>query len=116
MLSAMTLLRSFGFSLLLLTLSLSVNAQTAEEKVIIKYDPLFWKDQLKLSPDQYVKIREINYEYYQKLMNVAQQKVASNNSLRVKADEFLEERSSQIWNTFHSRQKRKWMKMISERS
>jgi hypothetical protein len=112
----MTLLRGFCVSLVLLALSLSANGQVGEGKVIIKYDPLFWKDQLKLSTDQYIKIREINYEYYQKLMNVAQQKVTNHVALKVKANEFLEERSNQIWNTFHSRQKRKWMKMVSERS
>ena len=106
----------FGdLSMLLLTLSLSANAQLNDEKIIIKYDPLFWKDRLKLSYDQYVKIREINYEYYQKLMDVAHDKATSNHTaLKSKADAFLEERSNQIWNTFHSRQRKKWMKMIAE--
>ncbi|RAW00938.1 hypothetical protein DQQ10_11910 [Pseudochryseolinea flava] len=95
--------------------SLSGYAQLNDEKIIIKYDPLFWKDQLKLSDDQYVKIREINYAYYQKLMDVAQQKATANHTaMKLKVDEFLEERSNQIWNTFHSRQRKKWMKMVAE--
>jgi hypothetical protein len=102
--------------LLLLTLSVSSYAQRVDEKVIIKYDPLFWKDQLKLTADQYYKIREINYEYYQKLIDVVKQKATNHVALKVKADEFLEERSNLIWSTFHSRQKRKWIKMVSEQS
>ena len=112
----MKYLKPVCIALVLLTLSVSSYAQGADERVIIKYDPLFWKDQLKLTADQYYKIKEINYEYYQKLMDVVKQKTTGHITMKVKAEEFLEERSNLIWNTFHTRQKRKWIKMVSEQS
>jgi trehalose/maltose hydrolase-like predicted phosphorylase len=100
--------------LLVFVSSISAYAQSNDEgKVIIKYDPLFWKDQLKLSASQSSKIKDINVAYYEKLKIVSTSQLTTGNA-RNKVEEFLEERSNEIWNTFHSRQKRKWMKMWSE--
>ena len=96
--------------------SLSANAQDTEtEKVMIKYDPLFWKDQLRLTPSQSIKIKEINIEYYEKLKMVYSNQ-ENQQVMREKVDWFNEQRSDRIWSTFHTRQKRKWAKLWNESS
>jgi hypothetical protein len=111
-----TMTKWMMIGLLICLTSAASYAQTNEEgKVIIKYDPLFWKDQLKLSPSQSDKIKEINIEYYEKIKVVStNQAQGYNNNTRMRVDQFLEQRSNQIWNTFHTRQKRKWVKMWND--
>ena len=82
------------------------------EQTMVVYDPLFWKDQLKLNDSQCLRIREINSLFYQKLSDVAHE---SNHQLvRVKAAQSLLERSEEIWETFHPKQRRKWKKIAHE--
>lgn len=107
------MLRLIG-CLLVFICSASAFAQSNDEgKVIVKYDPLFWKEQLKLTPSQSSKIKDINVAYYEKI-KVASATQLSTSNARHKVEEYLEQRSNEIWNTFHTRQKRKWMKMWSE--
>ena len=92
----------------------SAYSQTNKEgKVIVQYDPLFWKHQLKLSNSQSNRIMEINVEYYEKI-KVASSGQSSSGNTRHQVEQILEQRSHQIWSTFHSRQKRKWAKMWNE--
>jgi len=110
----MTMTKWIGAFLVALFVSFSANAQSVDEgKVIIKYDPLFWKEQLRLSPAQYAKIKQINYDYYQRLLTAYSSK-ASSGAMHVKVEEYLELRSAQIWDTFQPRQKRKWLKLWGE--
>lgn len=100
--------------LLVFVCSASAYAQSNDDgKVVILYDPLFWKDQLKLTPSQSSRIKDINVAYYEKI-KVASNAHLSTGNARHKVEEYLEQRSSEIWNTFHTRQKRKWMKMWNE--
>ena len=39
----------------------------AQDATLVQYDPLFWKDELRLDQHQCQKIREINSEYYESL-------------------------------------------------
>ena len=101
----------------LLTLLLLSTASFAQEidqpENLINYDPLFWKDKLKLDDEQCQKIREINGEYYQNL-NIAYQKEKDNRAvLRKLADESLIQRNQEIWEIFQPRQKKRWKKMWS---
>src|SRR5687767_13864397 len=84
--------------------------QTSESKVV--FDPLFWKDELKLTAGQYLEIRSINEEYYKEIMRLA---YSGNDAayLRAATTQLLQKRSDKIWNTFHSRQKRKWKEISS---
>jgi hypothetical protein len=112
--ASMNMLKVLVCLLACIMASARVQAQATDEgKVIIKYDPLFWKDQLKLTPSQSDKIKEINIEYYEKIKVISASQPAGNNS-RVTVEQFLEQRSNQIWNTFHTKQKRRWVKLWSD--
>jgi hypothetical protein len=93
----------------------TVSAQRPDDqKDIVLYDPLFWKDQLKLSDAQSKKIQEINWEYYESLQMVLYDEHANREGLRTKAMQCLMQRSQKIWDTFQPKQKRKWRKIEDE--
>jgi hypothetical protein len=97
--------------------SVVVQAQTeqaTETKVV--FDPLFWKDELKLTNDQYNQIRIINEEYYQGIMSVVHEHSGNVSILRNATADLLQKRSDRIWNTFQSKQKRKWKEISSSYS
>ena len=100
--------------LTVIALSTAVRSQNFEQpQNMVNYDPLFWKDKLKLDDEQCQKIREINGEYYQNL-SVAYQKEKDNREvLRKLAEESLNQRNQEIWETFHSKQKKRWKRMWS---
>jgi hypothetical protein len=83
-------------------------------ETLVLYDPLFWKSELKLDAFQEKKIKEINSEYYERLMTAIKNESGDRNRLQTIATESLAERSQQIWSTFHHRQKKKWKKMWIE--
>jgi hypothetical protein len=80
---------------------------------IVVFDPLFWKDELKLDAFQCRKIKEINIEYYARLSVVAHEE-KNNHTLQVKATESLLQRSEEIWETFYPKQRKRWRKMWQE--
>lgn len=85
-----------------------------DPKGIVLFDPLFWKDQLKLSAAQSKKIQEINWEYYENLRHVLYDERSNGEGLRTKAIQCLMQRSQKIWDTFQPKQKRKWRKIEDE--
>lgn len=92
----------------------SVHGQSAESpKTLIVYDPLFWKDKLKLDSYQCKKIKEINSEYYQRLLTSVKDERNVSAKQR-KAAETLLHRSEEIWETFHPKQRRRWKKMWNQ--
>jgi hypothetical protein len=102
----------FITALTLATVS-SLSAQDlGSERNMIVFDPLFWKDQLKLDDNQCLRIREINSLFYQKLYAVANE--ANHQAVQAKAAQSLLERSEEIWETFHPKQRRKWKKIAQE--
>lgn len=107
--------RTAGLLVCFMTSFFSVSAQRPDDqKDIVLYDPLFWKDQLKLSAAQSKKIQEINWEYYESLRMVLYDEHANREGLRMKAMQCLMQRSQKIWNTFQPKQKRKWRKIEDE--
>lgn len=84
------------------------------ENELVLYDPLFWKEQLKLDDDQCQKIREINGEFYEKLSEVGQD-APGHQEARALADETILQRSEGIWETFDSKQRKRWKKIWQEK-
>lgn len=80
-----------------------------ESENIVVFDPLFWKHQLKLDDLQCRKIREINSEYYEQLSVVIHERNLQ--TMQAKAAQSLLQRSEEIWETFHPRQRKRWKKM-----
>lgn len=107
-------IRAFVIGVLLFSALSGYSQDNQHAKGFVLYDPLFWKDQLKLNAFQCQKIREINSEYYEKLLAVVHQE-KNRSTVKVKAAESLQQRSEEIWETFDSRQRKRWKK-ISENS
>lgn len=82
------------------------------EQNMVVFDPLFWKERLKLDDDQCMRIREINSMFYKKLMDVANE--SNRQVVKSKAAQSLLERSEEIWETFHPKQRRKWKRIAQE--
>jgi len=100
-------------TLLMITGASALNAQDLHsDRNMIVYDPLFWKDQLKLDNSQCLRIREINSSFYRKLNEVVNE--PNRREIQAKAAQSLLERSEEIWETFHPRQRRKWKKIAHE--
>jgi hypothetical protein len=102
----------------LINFSTVIFAQEANEDSpsgnIVQYDPLFWKDKLKLDDDQCQKIREINGEYYQSLFSAYEEVKDDRDALRSIANKSLEHRNQEIWETFHPKQRKRWKRMWDE--
>jgi hypothetical protein len=81
---------------------------------VVHYDPLFWKDKLKLDETQCQKIREINGEYYESLFTAYRQERGNRQVLKSIAEKSLLQRSQEIWETFHPKQRKMWKKMWNE--
>jgi len=105
--------RLFIAAVMLLSTTSLLHAQELNgAKTMVVFDPLFWKDQLKLDDSQCLRIREINSLFYKKLSDVANE--ANHQVVRAKAAQSLLERSEEIWETFHPKQRRKWKKIAQE--
>jgi hypothetical protein len=102
-----------GFTCFLLSFVVSpVFGQEAEpETLAVVYDPLFWKDELKLKDSQCQSIQKINSEYYQLIESSIKDASVSMPEKQEIAKEGLVERSQKIWDTLHTNQKRKWVKL-----
>ncbi len=92
--------------------SMSTFAQSSfVDNNLVIYDPLFWRDQLKLSDSQSKKIREINVEYYEGLITFYKKQGKDAASMKAEIAKQLTKRSERIWNTFEPRQRRRWEKL-----
>lgn len=79
---------------------------------MVVFDPLFWKERLKLNSEQCQRIREINSTFYRKLSDVASE--SNHQVVKARAAQTLLERSEEIWETFDSKQRRRWKKIAEE--
>ncbi len=106
-------LKILGSLFLFFILSISVNAQQliTENKNIVIYDPLLWKHQLKLNANQREKIQQINLEFYQSIYKAAQDDSRDRAALQSKANQYIQQRSQEIWEAFNPNQRRKWKRM-----
>lgn len=68
------------------------------------FDPIFWAPTLKLSQEQQRRIQEINSEFYTQLKAITDRNLFP---------AYLQSRNTQIWDTFHTRQKRRWEKIMT---
>lgn len=89
-------------------------AQHNDTNQTIVYDPLFWKDRLKLKDWQRAKINEINADFYGAIVETARE--AKNKAEKENVRKLLNQRSEKIWSTFSSRQKNIWKRLESEYS
>ena len=85
-----------------------------DAKHLVQYDPLFWKDKLKLDEEQCQKIKEINGEYYESLTTAYEEVKDDRNALRVIADKSLVQRNQEIWETFYPKQRKRWKRIWNE--
>lgn len=83
----------------------------AQDANLVQYDPLFWKDKLKLDRDQCQKIKEINSEYYESLFTAYEEEKDDRNALRKLANKSLLQRNQEIWETFHPKQRKRWKRI-----
>jgi hypothetical protein len=104
------IIRVLFISLFLFPAVLGYGQDVQDGKSFVLYDPLFWKDQLKLDAFQCQKIREINSQYYEKLAVVIHEEKDRTNVM-VKAAESLQQRSEEIWETFDPKQRKRWRKI-----
>jgi len=82
-------------------------------KTPVLYDPLFWRNQLKLSQNQQRKINEINSEFYERVKSVAARYPEHTSPYSREIAHYLDTRSSEIWSTFNGKQRKKWGKLIT---
>jgi hypothetical protein len=75
----------------------------------VMYDPTFWKQDLRLSKEQYFAIAEINSEFYNNLIESAHQVIVSRENHI--SNDLLAERTRSIWKLLSTRQKTKWKKI-----
>lgn len=81
------------------------------ENLAVVYDPLFWKEELKLKDSQCQSIQKINSEYYQLIESSVKDTSVSMPEKQEIVKEGLVDRSQKIWDTLHTNQKRKWTKL-----
>jgi len=80
-------------------------------KNLVTFDPLFWKDELRLNPNQYMTIQNINKDFYEAIYRLVNENEGNVGVMQSATSELLQHRSVKIWNTFHPKQKRKWKKL-----
>lgn len=103
-------LKVLYLGLLIVSASIGYGQSINPTESIVVFDPLFWRDQLKLDAFQCKKIKEINSEYYEQLFAVIREE-SDHKSVQVKATQSLLQRSEEIWETFHPRQRKRWKRM-----
>lgn len=84
-------------------------AQQSDASPDFVFDPLFWRDDLKLSSRQCWEIEQINSEFYTSLIDNSRS--TNTGDIRARSRELLKTRSNLIWNVFSNRQKVKWKKI-----
>jgi hypothetical protein len=81
----------------------------------VMYDPIFWKDDLKLKTEQCSEIKAVNFEFYERILDTYEETANDRKALDQAIVECSNHRSQQIWEIFSPKQRRKWTKLWSER-
>src|SRR5690606_36284490 len=102
------------FTPLLVASSLSSYAQDSPESIVV-YDPIFWKDDLKLKTEQCHEIRAVTTEHYEKILDTYEECAHDRREHNPALLQCSVERSHQIWQIFRPRQRKKWTKLWHER-
>ena len=87
--------------------------QTENPEVL--YDPLFWKDDLKLKNEQCSEINAVNHEYYERILDTYEEVADDRQALNRAIVQCSRDRSHQIWEIFSPKQRKRWTKLWSER-
>ncbi len=98
---------SLGFFLLSAAIAYGQVSQSGES--IVVFDPLFWKDKLRLDDFQCKKIKNINIEYYERLYAIGAE--PNRQTVQAEAAQSLLQRSEEIWETFYPKQRKRWKRM-----
>lgn len=101
-----------GFLLCCSILAHGQSGATAES--LVRYDPAFWKSQLRLSTTQRERIQSINSSFYDHILIAARQDNKDRDRLMREVMNSARERSLQIWEVFNNRQKKRWEKIMLE--
>jgi len=97
---------------LLLILSFVANAQKQSSSTnnIVVYDPLLWKNELRLNAEQRQEIQKINIEFYQSIYEAAVDS-KDHKVMQAKTNQYLQQRSQEIWEAFSPAQRKKWKRL-----
>lgn len=101
-------------ALLLAVFAISAYGQDSPESIVL-YDPIFWKDDLKLKSEQCNEIRAVNMEFYEKILDTYEESANDSRELNRALLQCSVERSNQIWQIFSPKQRKKWVKLWHER-
>ena len=91
-------LKFFCLGFFLLSAAIVSGQDNQSTESIVVFDPLFWKDQLKLDASQRQKIKEINIEYYERLYAIHEE--PNRQKVQARAAQSLLQRSEEIWRHF----------------
>lgn len=80
----------------------------------VLYDPIFWKDDLKLKHEQLDEIEAVNHEFYERILDTYHETADDREALDQAIVQCSIERSNQIWEIFSPKQRKKWTKIWSE--
>ena len=97
----------------LMSAGLAVQGQTrrTESSCLVMYDPVFWKTKLRLREDQCRSIREVNAQYYERLVGVLDKPASSQVSTLTLVEQYLSDRNEKIWNIFQPAQRKRWKRL-----
>lgn len=102
---------SLLFVFLVRSVTTSAQPISQETKRAVLYDPLVWEHELKLNAYQREKIQKINLEFYQSIYKTVSEGTRDRSYLQSKANQYLQQRSQEIWDAFNPNQRRKWKRL-----
>lgn len=91
--------------------SVSAFGQDQEERDMVLYDPLFWRDELSLRSMQSKQIEEINNEFYESLRHIRTEE-ADKEEVSKQLSEGLQERSRKIYDALQPKQRKRLEKIV----
>ena len=96
-------------------ISFGANAQVSQdERDLVMYDPLFWRDKLAIRGEQVRQIEQINTEFYENLRSIKAEQPNQPEANRRQLEEGLQQRSQKIWETLQPKQRRRLEKIIDK--
>lgn len=101
----------FGFFAVIAFGAQAQGSSANESYDMVMYDPLFWKDELRIRTDQSRKLEKINTEFYQ---NIRENRSDDRQANTATLERGLQERSKKIYETLLPKQRRKLEKIIDQ--
>lgn len=100
---------------MILAFGYALSAVAQADSPAVLYDPVFWKDDLKLKHEQLHEIEAVNHEFYERIIETYHETTDDRKALDEVIVQCSIERSNQIWQIFSPKQRKKWTKIWSER-